>query len=79
MFPLKLKITLTPPADWPENCGLAHFNPTVAERIVSGREARPHSWPWQVSLQVTILNTPSTPPGKLLYSHIQGVLCGSVG
>nr|XP_023676023.1 elastase-1-like isoform X1 [Paramormyrops kingsleyae] len=65
MFPLKLKITLTPPADWPENCGLAHFSPTVAERIVSGREARPHSWPWQVSLQVR-------PRGSKTYAHVCG-------
>lgn len=31
---------------------MAHFKPNMAERIVSGNEARPHSWPWQVSLQV---------------------------
>ncbi|XP_048843122.1 elastase-1 [Brienomyrus brachyistius] len=51
--------------DWPENCGLAHFSPTVAERIVSGREARPHSWPWQVSLQVR-------PRGSKAYAHVCG-------
>ncbi len=38
--------------DWPKDCGLAHFKPNTVERIVSGNEARPHSWPWQVSLQV---------------------------
>lgn len=38
--------------DWPRDCGMAYFNPNMAERIVSGNEARPHSWPWQVSLQV---------------------------
>lgn len=38
--------------DWPKDCGLAHFRPNTVERIVSGNEARPHSWPWQVSLQV---------------------------
>lgn len=38
--------------DWPKDCGMAHFKPNMAERIVSGNEARPHSWPWQVSLQV---------------------------
>ncbi|KAM7370506.1 hypothetical protein PAMP_010047 [Pampus punctatissimus] len=38
--------------DWPKDCGLSHFKPNMAERIVSGNEARPHSWPWQVSLQV---------------------------
>lgn len=39
--------------DWPKDCGMAHFKPNMAERIVSGNEARPHSWPWQVSLQVS--------------------------
>ena len=38
--------------DWPNDCGTAHFKPNMAERIVSGNEAKPHSWPWQVSLQV---------------------------
>lgn len=32
---------------------MAYFKPNMAERIVSGNEARPHSWPWQVSLQVS--------------------------
>lgn len=40
--------------DWPTDCGTAHFKPNMAERIVSGNEARPHSWPWQVSLQVNL-------------------------
>lgn len=40
--------------DWPTDCGTAHFKPNMAERIVSGNEARPHSWPWQVSLQVNV-------------------------
>lgn len=40
--------------DWPKDCGMAHFKPNMAERIVSGNEARPHSWPWQVSLQVNL-------------------------
>lgn len=39
-------------SDWPGECGMAHFKPNMVERIVSGNEARPHSWPWQVSLQV---------------------------
>ncbi|KTG33218.1 hypothetical protein cypCar_00006916 [Cyprinus carpio] len=30
---------------------VAHFKPNTVERIVSGNDARPHSWPWQVSLQ----------------------------
>lgn len=40
--------------DWPKDCGMAYFKPNMAERIVSGNEARPHSWPWQVSLQVNL-------------------------
>ncbi|KAM6130241.1 LOW QUALITY PROTEIN: chymotrypsin-like elastase family member 1 [Phoenicopterus ruber ruber] len=40
--------------DWPANCGRGYFQPNTAERIVSGTEAKPHSWPWQVSLQVWI-------------------------
>ncbi|KAG7222279.1 hypothetical protein INR49_027283 [Caranx melampygus] len=39
-------------SNWPKDCGMAYFKPNMAERIVSGNEARPHSWPWQVSLQV---------------------------
>lgn len=42
--------------DWPQDCGMPHFKPNMAERIVSGNEARPHSWPWQVSLQVNYIN-----------------------
>uniref|UniRef100_A0A8C5F014 Peptidase S1 domain-containing protein n=1 Tax=Gopherus evgoodei TaxID=1825980 RepID=A0A8C5F014_9SAUR len=38
--------------DWPTNCGVPYFQPNTVERIVSGNEVRPHSWPWQVSLQV---------------------------
>ena len=43
--------------DWPNDCGMSHFKPNMAERIVSGNEAKPHSWPWQVSLQVIQLYT----------------------
>lgn len=35
---------------------MPHFKPNMVERIVSGNEARPHSWPWQVSLQVNQTN-----------------------
>ncbi|XP_015271175.1 PREDICTED: chymotrypsin-like elastase family member 2A, partial [Gekko japonicus] len=37
--------------DWPQNCGIAYFQPNIFAKIISGNEARPHSWPWQVSLQ----------------------------
>ncbi|XP_016335834.1 elastase-1-like [Sinocyclocheilus anshuiensis] len=51
--------------DWLKDCGLAHFKPNTVERIVSGNEARPHSWPWQVSLQVR-------PRGSKHYVHVCG-------
>uniref|UniRef100_A0A8C1L3Q3 Zgc:112285 n=1 Tax=Cyprinus carpio TaxID=7962 RepID=A0A8C1L3Q3_CYPCA len=37
----------------------------VSVRIVSGNDARPHSWPWQVSLQVR-------PRGSKYYVHVCG-------
>ncbi|XP_034993398.2 chymotrypsin-like elastase family member 1 [Zootoca vivipara] len=37
--------------DWPKNCGVAYFQPNIFAKIIAGNEARPHSWPWQVSLQ----------------------------
>ncbi|XP_043911622.1 chymotrypsin-like elastase family member 1 [Protopterus annectens] len=51
--------------DWPTNCGIAHFQPNTGERIVLGNEARPHSWPWQVSLQVR-------PKGSNKFVHVCG-------
>lgn len=40
--------------DWPENCGNPAVKPnTETLRVVNGVEAIPHSWPWQVSMQVT--------------------------
>lgn len=51
--------------DWPKDCGIPHFQPNTAERIISGNEARPHSWPWQVSLQVR-------PRGTKKYIHVCG-------
>uniref|UniRef100_A0A8D0BKY0 Peptidase S1 domain-containing protein n=1 Tax=Salvator merianae TaxID=96440 RepID=A0A8D0BKY0_SALMN len=33
------------------NCGIAYFQPNIFAKIIAGNEARPHSWPWQVSLQ----------------------------
>ncbi|KAM9273642.1 LOW QUALITY PROTEIN: putative serine protease 46 [Morus bassanus] len=38
--------------NWPANCGRGYFQPNTAGRIISGTEAKPHSWPWQVSLQL---------------------------
>ncbi|XP_042340385.1 ovochymase-1-like, partial [Plectropomus leopardus] len=38
--------------DWPNDCGKPAIHPVVVSRIVNGEEARPHSWPWQVSMQV---------------------------
>jgi len=32
-------------------CGSPAFEPD-ANRVVNGQDARPHSWPWQISLQV---------------------------
>ncbi|XP_074152191.1 chymotrypsin-like elastase family member 2A [Sminthopsis crassicaudata] len=41
--------------DWPQDCGMAPLHhSSSAERIIQGREARPHSWPWQVSLQARV-------------------------
>uniref|UniRef100_A0AAY4B7E7 pancreatic elastase II n=1 Tax=Denticeps clupeoides TaxID=299321 RepID=A0AAY4B7E7_9TELE len=34
------------------SCGLPTFPPIVT-RVVGGEDARPHSWPWQISLQYT--------------------------
>lgn len=38
--------------DWPSTCGTPKIPPVVMSRIVNGEEAIPHSWPWQVSMQV---------------------------
>lgn len=39
--------------DWPVNCGNPAVKPKLATpRVVNGEEAIPHSWPWQVSMQV---------------------------
>lgn len=37
--------------DWP-NCGKPAITPSTMSRIVNGEQAIPHSWPWQVSMQV---------------------------
>ncbi|XP_076583741.1 ovochymase-2 [Chaetodon auriga] len=38
--------------DWPRPCGIPAIPPVIMSRIVNGEEAKPHSWPWQVSMQV---------------------------
>lgn len=39
--------------DWPAECGTPAVPPvTPTLRVVNGIEAKPHSWPWQVSMQV---------------------------
>lgn len=40
--------------DWPSTCGRPAIPPTVTSRIVNGEPAKPHSWPWQVSMQVRV-------------------------
>ncbi|XP_029115121.1 ovochymase-1 [Scleropages formosus] len=40
------------PIDWPSTCGKPTIAPVVGTRIVNGEPAKPHSWPWQVSMQV---------------------------
>uniref|UniRef100_A0A672YVI0 Peptidase S1 domain-containing protein n=1 Tax=Sphaeramia orbicularis TaxID=375764 RepID=A0A672YVI0_9TELE len=51
--------------DWPTTCGKPAFPPAVTSRIVNGEPARPHSWPWQVSMQVW-------PDSRPTYAHICG-------
>ncbi|XP_007562022.2 ovochymase-2 [Poecilia formosa] len=42
--------------NWPEDCGNPAVKPkTPTQRVVNGEEAVPHSWPWQVSMQATLL------------------------
>ncbi|CAM4474958.1 unnamed protein product [Leuciscus chuanchicus] len=45
--------------DWPESCGKPAIPPAVNTRIVNGEPANPHSWPWQVSMQVWRDSEPS--------------------
>lgn len=42
-------------SDWPVKCGTPVVAPvTPVMRVVNGIEAKAHSWPWQVSMQVRI-------------------------
>ncbi|KAM9476723.1 ovochymase-2 isoform 2-T2 [Clarias gariepinus] len=47
------------PIDWPETCGSPKVPPVVNTRIVNGEPAKPHSWPWQVSMQVWPESSPT--------------------
>ncbi|KAM4807741.1 ovochymase-2-like [Rhinophrynus dorsalis] len=38
--------------EWPSKCGQPTYPPQVNSRIVNGEPAVPHTWPWQVSMQV---------------------------
>ncbi|KAM5191524.1 LOW QUALITY PROTEIN: ovochymase-2-like [Mantella aurantiaca] len=38
--------------DWPSKCGQPTNPPQINTRIVNGEPAVPHTWPWQVSMQV---------------------------
>ncbi|XP_044133614.1 cubilin-like [Bufo gargarizans] len=59
--PLQTPPTEAPPApnpwdsiqiEWPNKCGQPTFPPQINSRIVNGEPAVPHTWPWQVSMQV---------------------------
>ncbi|XP_031759056.1 ovochymase-2 [Xenopus tropicalis] len=38
--------------EWPNTCGKPTYPPQINTRIVNGEPAAPHTWPWQVSMQV---------------------------
>ena len=40
------------PGPWSGECGVPAIMPSVDTRIVGGEMATPHSWPWQISLNV---------------------------
>ncbi|XP_070768774.1 ovochymase-2 [Enoplosus armatus] len=55
------------PIDWPSTCGKPAIPPVVVSRIVNGEAAKPHSWPWQVSMQVWPESRPQP-----IFSHTCG-------
>ena len=48
-YNVKLSMTAGPK---PGECGVPAIMPSVDTRIVGGETAEPHSWPWQISLNV---------------------------
>ncbi|XP_068177209.1 ovochymase-2 [Antennarius striatus] len=58
------------PIDWPSTCGKPAIPPIVTSRIVNGERAKPHSWPWQVSMQVW----PSSRPEPTFFHTCGGTL-----
>ncbi|XP_061536464.1 ovochymase-2 [Phycodurus eques] len=56
--------------DWPGTCGNPVIPPAIMSRIVNGEAARPHSWPWQVSMQVW----PSSQPDQTFVHTCGGTL-----
>ncbi|XP_061737042.1 ovochymase-2 [Nerophis ophidion] len=56
--------------DWPSTCGRPAIPPSVKSRIVNGEPATPHSWPWQVSMQVW----PSSRPDPTFFHTCGGTL-----
>ncbi|XP_035273212.1 cubilin [Anguilla anguilla] len=55
------------PIDWPATCGTPAIPPMINTRIVNGEPAKPHSWPWQVSMQVWPASQPQP-----RFAHICG-------
>lgn len=57
---MKFTSTHTTSSNVLSGCGIPAIAPKVTghARIVNGEEAVPHSWPWQVSLQVSLLLPP---------------------
>ncbi|XP_037666377.1 chymotrypsin-C [Choloepus didactylus] len=50
------------------SCGVPSFPPNLSARVVGGEDARPHSWPWQISLQYLSGSTWSHTCGGFLIS-----------
>ncbi|XP_028921795.2 chymotrypsin-C [Ornithorhynchus anatinus] len=44
-------LILTALLGYAHSCGIPTYHPNIAARVVGGEDAKPHSWPWQISLQ----------------------------